>query len=201
MISVIIHGGNMSPKVDKFIKESKQWKEEMTKLRSILLKTKLQEDFKWRLPCYSYQEGNIAIIQPFKACLGMMFFKGSLLKDPKKILASNGPNSQAGRRFEFTSVQEISKMESLIKSYIKEAIAIEKSGAKVEFKKAPQSMPEELTKALRKNAKLKKAFLALTPGRQRAYILFFSGAKQAATRISRIEKCSPRILAGKGLAD
>jgi uncharacterized protein YdeI (YjbR/CyaY-like superfamily) len=191
----------MNPKVDKFIKESKLWQEEISKLRSVILKTKLQEEFKWNLPCYSYQEGNVVIIQPFKACLGLMFFKGSLLKDTKKILASNGPNSQAGRRFEFTSVSQISKMESLIKSYIKEAIAIENSGEKVEFKKKTESAPEELTKALNKNSKLKKAFAALTPGRQRAYVLFFSGAKQAATRISRIEKCIPRIIAGKGLAD
>lgn len=191
----------MNTKVDKFIKETKQWQTEIIKLRSILVKTKLQENYKWSLPCYSFENANVVIIQPFKACLGLMFFKGSLLKDPKKILVSNGPNSQAGRRFEFTSVGQITKLEPVVKSYIKEAIVLEESGEKVEYKKSPQLMPEELTQVLNKNAKLKKAFTSLTPGRQRAYILFFSSAKQSATRKSRIEKSLPRIMQGKGLAD
>lgn len=191
----------MNSKVDKFIKDAKVWQEEIAKLRSIILSTKLQEEFKWSLPCYTIDEANIVIIQPFKAYLGLMFFKGTLLKDAKKVLVNNGPNSQASRRFEFASIQDIAKKESLIKSYIKEAVLVEKSGKKVEFKKKPQEEPTELKQAFAKNPKLKKAFQSLTPGRQRAYILFFSSAKQSATKQSRIEKCAPRILAGKGLAD
>jgi uncharacterized protein YdeI (YjbR/CyaY-like superfamily) len=187
--------------VNKFLKKSKQWQKEIAKLRSIILTTKVEESLKWNLPCYSYYGNNVAIIQPFKARLGMMFFKGSLLKDPKQVLVSNGPNSQAGRRFEFASVDEIIKLKPTIKAYIKEAIAIEKSGKKVEFNKNPQALPPELKKTFVKNPKLKMAFNSLTPGRQRAYILHFAGAKQSATRQSRIEKCTPLILEGKGLSD
>ena len=191
----------MKSDVDQFVKKSNQWKEEISKLRDILLTTKLEENLKWNLPCYSYNGTNVAIIQPFKACLGMMFFKGTLLKDPKKLLIDNGPNSQAGRRFEFRSVQEIAKMATTIKAYVKEAIAIEESGQKIEFKKNPQPVPTELTNEFVKRPKLKNAFFSLTPGRQRAYILHFSSAKQSATRQSRIEKCIPRILEGKGISD
>lgn len=191
----------MNSEVTKFIKNLKLWPEETAKLRSVLQKTKLEENFKWRLPCYSHNEANIVIIQPFKACLGMMFFKGALLKDTKKVLVSNGPNSQSGRRFEFRSVQDIVKLESTIKAYIKEAIAIEESGEKVKVKPKILSMPEELVKVFSKNAKLKKSFEALTPGRQRAYLFYFSGAKQSATREFRIKKCTPRIMLGKGLTD
>jgi uncharacterized protein YdeI (YjbR/CyaY-like superfamily) len=187
--------------VDKFLKSSKQWQAEMAGLRAILLKTKLEENFKWRLPCYSYNGSNIVIIQPFKRCLGLMFFKGSLLKDPKKLLINNGPNSQAGRRFEFGSVDEIAKLSSTIKAYIREAIAVEESGQKVEFKEKPQALPEELKKVFAKMPKLKKAFESLTPGRQRAYLLHFSSAKQSSTRQLRIEKCIPSILDGKGMND
>ncbi|MGE0631959.1 MAG: DUF1801 domain-containing protein [Pseudobdellovibrionaceae bacterium] len=125
----------MSSEVTKFIEKSKQWQEEIKKLRAIILSTKLEENFKWRLPCYTHNENNVVIIQPFKGCLGLMFFKGTLLKDPKKILIDNGPNSQASKRFEFRSSQEITKQTSSIKAYIKEAIALEDSGKKVEFKK------------------------------------------------------------------
>ena len=191
----------MTSEVTIFIKNLKLWPEETAKLRSVLQKTKLEENFKWRLPCYSHNEANIVIIQPFKACLGMMFFKGALLKDTKKVLVSNGPNSQSGRRFEFRSVQDIVRLESTIKAYIKEAIAIEESGEKVKVKPKVQSVPEELAQVFSKNAKFKKAFEALTPGRQRAYLFYFSGAKQSATRQSRIKKCTPRIMLGKGLTD
>ena len=184
----------MNADVTKFLKSSKRWQNEMTALRAILLQAKLEENFKWRLPCYSHNDSNIVIVQPFKNYLGLMFFKGSLLKDAKGLLANNGPNSQAARRFEFQSVQDITKLKATIKAYIKEAVAIEESGQKVAFKKTPQAMPDELKKAFTKNAKLKKAFDALTPGRQRAYIIHFSGAKQPATRESRIEKCTPDIL-------
>lgn len=191
----------MNPEVDKFLKKAKTWQDEIAALRAVLLETKLEEDFKWNLPCYSYEGKNIAIIQPFKACLGMMFFKGSLLKDTKKVLVNNGPNSQAARRFEFRSKQDITKLKSAIKAYVKEAIALEESGQKVEFKEKPQAMPDELKQALAKNAKLKKAFESLTPGRQRGYIFHFSGAKQSATRQARIEKAVPQILKGKGMHD
>ena len=191
----------MNKSVDQFLKDLILWPEEANKLRAILLKTELQENFKWGLPCYSYDEKNIVIIQPFKSCLALMFFKGSLLKDVKKLLASNGPNSQAARRFEFRSVKEIKEHEAEIKAFIKEAIVLEESGEKVKFKKNPQPMPIELKKVLSQNSKLKKAFESLTPGRQRAYILHFSSAKQTETRIARIEKCMARIFAGKGLAD
>ena len=189
----------MNEKVDNFIKKSKQWNDEMKALRAILLKSKLEEDIKWGQPCYTHEGANIVIIHPFKSYLGLMFFKGSLLKDPKKALVDNGPNSQAARRFEFQSLADVKKQATTIKAYLKEAIALEKSGAKVEFKAKPQAMPDELTKAFAKSAKLKKAFDSLTPGRQRAYLMHFSSAKQAATREARIAKCSPDILAGKGL--
>lgn len=191
----------MNSDVDRFLKKSKLWKNETAKLRAILLKAGLEENYKWNLPCYSFNGANIVIIQPFKRCLGMMFFKGALLKDPKGLLVDNGPNSQAGRRFEFTSVGELTKLAPVIRAYIKEAIALEKSGQKVKFKAKPQSVPKELKEIFVKNPKFKKAFAALTPGRQRAYILYFSGAKQSSTRSARIEKCVSRILAGKGLTD
>lgn len=187
--------------VKKFIDNSKQWKEEIKKLRAVILKTKLEENFKWRLPCYSHNDNNVVIIQPFKACLALMFFKGSLLKDTKKVLFKVGPNSQATRRFEFKSAADISKLSSTIQAYIKEAISVEDSGQKVEFKKKPTAVPAELKKIFAKMPKLKTAFNSLTPGRQRAYILHFGSAKQSETRISRIEKCVLRILQGKGLMD
>ena len=191
----------MNPDVDKFLKKSKQWQDEIAKLRAIILKTKLEENLKWNLPCYSYKDSNVAIIQPFKVCLAMMFFKGSLLKDPNGILVDNVPNSQAGRRFEFSSVQDIKKLTPTIKAYIKEAIAIEESGQKVEFKRAPEPLPHELKKAFDQDPSLKKAFNSLTPGRQRAYVLHFSSAKQSSTRQSRIEKWIPHIFKGKGIHD
>lgn len=187
--------------VDKFIAKAKNWAEEMEKLRAILLKAKLDENFKWNQPCYSHSGNNIVIIQLFKGCLGLMFFKGMLLKDPKKVLVNNGPNSQAAKRMEFRSVKDVSVQATTIKAYIKEAIAFEESGQKVEFKKQPQAVPAELKAIFGKQPKLKKAFESLTPGRQRAYILHFMSAKQSATRISRIEKYVPHILKGKGMMD
>lgn len=191
----------MNPKVETYVNGLKSWKAETAKLREILAEAKLEEGIKWGKPCYSFEGSNIAIIQPFKACLAMMFFKGTLLKDAKAVLVDNGPNSQAGKRFEFGSVQDITKMKGTIKTYVKEAIALEKAGIKVAFKAKPQAEPEELLAMFAKKPALKKAFKALTPGRQRAYILHFIGAKQAKTRQARIEKCMPQILAGKGLND
>ena len=191
----------MNTAVTQFIKKLKNWPDEVSELRKILLTTKLEEDMKWGYPCYTHNESNIVIIQPFKAYLGLMFFKGTLLKDPKKVLVSNGPNSQYTKRIEFNSVTEIKKLASTIKAYVKEAVAVEDSGQKIEVKKKEIAVPAELKKIFAANPKLKKAFSSLTPGRQRAYLFFITGAKQSATRISRIEKCAPKILQGKGLHD
>ncbi len=184
--------------VETFIKNAKAWKNEILKIRNLLLSLQLDESLKWQKPCYSFKESNIVIIQPFKSCLGLMFFKGSLLKDSNKILVNNGPNSQAAKRLEFHSVEEIEDQKDIIKKYIKEAINIEESGEKVTFKKT-HSTPEELKNYFKKNQALKNAFHSLTPGRQRAYILFFTSAKQSETRNSRIEKLIPQILKGKGI--
>lgn len=191
----------MSAEVDKFVSKLKQWPDEVAKLRELVLKSKLDESLKWRLPCYSHNGGNVVIIQPFKNFLALMFFKGTLLKDPKQVLVDNGPNSQAARRLEFRSLQDLKKLAPTIKAYLAEAIALEEAGAKVQFKKNPQTVPAELTTIFAKQPKLKKAFESLTPGRQRAYIFHFAGAKQAATRLARIKKFVPRILAGKGIND
>lgn len=191
----------MDAKVDSFIKKLKIWNDEVVLLRKILQSTKLNEDFKWGYPCYTHNESNVVIIQPFKSYLGLMFFKGTLLKDTKKLLIANGPNSQYTKRFEFSSVAEIKKLNAMIKAYVKEAISLEDAGAKVEVKKEAIALPSELKKIFVKNAKLKKAFQALTPGRQRAYLFFFTSAKQAATRAARIEKWAPKILQGKGMHD
>lgn len=191
----------MSKEVDKFIEKTKHWSADIEKLRAVVLKSKLKEDLKWGKPCYSHNENNIVIIQPFKNFLALMFFKGMILRDPKKVLVNNGPNTQSAKRLEFRSTEEITKLATIIASYIKEAIELENSGTKMEFKKKPESTPTELTDVFKRKPKLEKAFKALSPGRQRAYILFFTGAKQAATRLARIEKCAPQILAGKGMND
>lgn len=191
----------MDPRVDRYVKSVKPWQAEIEALRDVILQTKLQESLKWGKPCYAFDGGNIVIIQPFKACVGLMFFKGALLKDPKGLLVDNGPNSQGARRLEFTSVRDVAKAKAAIKAYIKEAVALEASGKKVTFRKKPEPVPNELKAMFKREPRLKKAFESLTPGRQRAYILHFSGAKQSATRTARIEKWAPRILAGKGMHD
>lgn len=192
----------MNSAVDKFIKSEKQWPKEIAALRAIALLTGLKEELKWRLPCYVDGDGNnIAIIQPFKSCLALMFFKGALLKDPKQLLVSNGPNSKSAMRLEFRSLADVTKLKPAIRAYVKQAVAIEKLGLKIATKKTPEALPAELRSALAKDEKLASAFRALTPGRQRAYGLFVSQAKQSATREARIKKCAPRILKGKGLRD
>lgn len=191
----------LNTEVDKFVKKAKTWQAEIIKLRGIMLGCGLEEEFKWSKPCYGRDGTNVAIIQPFKNCLALMFFKGTLLKDPKNILRDVGPNSQAARRMEFTSSTEISKLAPIIKSYLKEAVALEKAGKKVTFKKQPEALPEELKAMFAKKPAFRKAFEKLTPGRQRAYILQIAGAKQSATRQARIEKFMPAIMAGKGLND
>lgn len=191
-----------NPKVDKFIAASKNWKKEIIQLRALLLDSKLDEEFKWGNPCYTLEENNIVLIHSFKEYCALLFFKGALLKDPKSILIQQTKNVQAARQIRFTDVKEIAKMKAALKAYVKEAIAVEKSGLKVTFKKTTEfDMPEEFQKKLAANAALKTAFAALTPGRQRAYLLHFGSAKQSQTREARIEKCTDRILDGLGLDD
>ncbi len=188
------------PKVDAFVSRAKQWPAEIQKLRMILLESGLDEDIKWGKPCFSFGDKNVAIIQPFKAHCSLMFFKGALLEDTHGLLRSQGQNTQSAMRLEFTSAAQIKK--TLIKSYITQAIAVEKTGKKVDFKaKRELALPFELTEALKRDKRLAKAFYALTPGRQRGYVLHFTGAKQSQTRTARIEKCAPKILAGKGFND
>ena len=190
----------MNPKVDGFFRKAKQWREEFAKLRKICLDCGLTEELKWGKPCYTYQQSNIVLIHGFKNYCALLFFKGALLKDPEGILIQQTENVQAARQIRFTNVQEI--RQSILKSYIKEAIDMEKAGLEVSYKKTSEfAIPEELQNRLDNSPRLKKAFNALTPGRQRGYILYFSGAKQPKTREARIEKCVPQILQGKGLND
>jgi uncharacterized protein YdeI (YjbR/CyaY-like superfamily) len=189
----------MNPKVDGYLRKSKKWQEEFEKLRMIVLDCGLIEEFKWGKPCYTFQKSNVVIIQGFKEFCALLFCKGALLNDPNGILKKFG--WQAARRIPFTNVREIVEMEPILKAYIHEAIEAEKAGLKVNFKKNPEPIPEELQKKLDEIPALKTAFDALTPGRQRGYILYFSAAKQSKTRESRVEKCMQQILKGKGLND
>jgi uncharacterized protein YdeI (YjbR/CyaY-like superfamily) len=189
-----------NPKVDEFVSRAKVWRGEIQKLRSILLDLGLEEELKWGKPCFLFEGKNIAIIQPFKAHCSLMFFKGALLEDTHGLLRSQGENTQSALRLEFTSEAQVTK--KLLKSYVAQAIAVEKAGLAVEFKaKSELELPEELTQILKKDRKLAKAFEALTPGRRRGYVLYFTGAKQSRTRTARIEKCIPKILSGKGMQD
>ena len=190
-----------NPKVDAYVSKAKKWQAEFKKLRTIILDSPLTEELKWGKPCYTFQESNIVILQGFKEFCALLFAKGALLKDPKGLLEKPGESTQAARRIPFTSVREIVKLEPVLKAYIKEAITAESTGLKVEFKKNPEPVPEELQKKLDENRALKMAFEALTPGRQRGYILYFSAAKQSKTREARVEKCRQQILNGKGLND
>ncbi len=192
----------MNPKVDWYFDKNEQWEDEIRKLREIILSCDLVEVLKWGCPCYTFDNKNIVLIHVFKEYCALLFFKGALMKDPKKILVQQTENVQAARQVRFTNLKEIIKLEKTIKAYVYEAVKVEESGKKVELKKTSEfNMPEEFEKELKKNAKLKKAFYELTPGRQRGYLLYFSSAKQAKTREQRIEKYSPQILAGKGLED
>jgi uncharacterized protein YdeI (YjbR/CyaY-like superfamily) len=191
----------MNPKVDGYLRKAERWREEFEKLRMIILDCPLTEELKWGKPCYTFQKSNIVIIQGFKESCALMFCKGALLSDPNGILKKPGENTQAGRWIKFTSVREIVKMEPILKAYIYEAIEAEKAGLKVTFKKNPEPIPEELQNKLDEIPALKTAFAALTPGRQRGYILYFSAPKQSKTRESRVEKCMQQILNRKGLND
>lgn len=171
----------------------------MLELQTILLGCQLDEEIKWGKPCYSAEGANIAIMQPFQGFLSLMFFKGALLKDPKGLLRSQGENTQSALRMEFTRVGEVTKARSAIKAFVKDALAVEKAGLKVAFKKATdRKLPEELTERFKQDKAYKQAFAALTPGRQRSYLLHFASAKQSKTRVARIEKCRADVLAGKG---
>jgi uncharacterized protein YdeI (YjbR/CyaY-like superfamily) len=192
----------MNPKVDGFFARSKQWRGELARLRMIVLDCPLTEELKWGVACYTFQKSNIVLIHEFKEYCALLFFKGALLKDANGILIQQTKNVQAGRQIRFTNVREIIEMETTLKAYIHEAIDVEKAGLKVDFKKTTEfSIPEEFQNKLDELPALKTAFDALTPGRQRAYILYFSAAKQSKTRASRVEKCVQRILDGKGLDD
>ena len=189
----------MNPQVDEYLRKAKKWREEFAKLRMIVLDCGPTEELKWGKPCYTFQESNIVIIQGFKEFCALLFCKGALLEDPNRILKKFG--WQAARRIPFTNVREIGEMEPILRTYIHEAIEAEKAGLEVKLKKNPEPIPEEFQNKLDEIPALKTAFDALTPGRQRAYILYFSGAKQSKTRESRVEKCMQPILNGKGLND
>lgn len=192
----------MNPKVDFYFIKAKKWQEELERLRMIALDCQLNEELKWGVPCYTFQKSNIVLIHAFKDYCAFLFFKGALLKDPKGILIQQTENVQAARQVRFSSVKEIMKMEKTLKAYIYEAIEVEKAGLKVNLKKTTEfKMPEEFKNKLDKSPALKTAFYALTPGRQRGYLLYFSSAKQAKTREARIEKYMKPILSGKGLDD
>ncbi|ASB59810.1 hypothetical protein SC22_18745 [Bacillus sp. A053] len=191
-----------NPKVDDFLNKAKKWKEEFEKLRAIILDCELTEDFKWMHPCYTYNNKNVVLIHGFKEYCALLFHKGALLQDAHGILIRQTENVQAARQIRFTNVQEINEMKTILKAYIQEAIEVEKAGLKVEVNNNIElSIPEELQNKFDEIPELKTAFEALTPGRQRAYTLYFSQAKQSKTRESRVEKYVQKILDGKGLKD
>ena len=193
---------SMNPKVDGYIRKNKRWLAELEKLRTIVLDCGLTEDVKWKSPCYMFEDRNIVLIHVFKEYCALLFFKGALLNDPIGILIQQTKNTQAARQIRFTHVDEIDEMEPILKAYIQEAIDVEIAGLEVNFKETSDfDMPEEFQKKLDENPALKTAFEALTPGRQRGYLLYFSAAKQSKTRASRVEKCIPQIFDGKGLND
>lgn len=188
----------MDAKVDAFVRRQKKWKPEIEAVRAVLLDCKLSEALKWGKPCYGFEDDNICILQPMKEHLALMFFKGALMKDPKGVLESQGPNSRSALRMCFTQVQDVKK--SVLKAYVREAIRVEQAGLTVE-KPKQLVLVDELLRALAADKKLAAAFEKLTPGRRREYNLYLSGAKQSKTRVARIEKVRPQILAGKGLRD
>ena len=193
---------NTNPKVDEYLSKAKKWKEESEKLRKIVLDCGLIEEYKWMHPCYTFEDKNVVLIHGFKEYCALLFHKGALLKDANGILIQQTENVQAARQIRFTNVQEIVEMETILKAYINEAIEVEKAGLEVNFKKNTEYIiPEELQNKFDEIPDLKTAFEALTPGRQRAYILYFSQAKQSKTRESRVEKYMQQILNGKGLND
>jgi uncharacterized protein YdeI (YjbR/CyaY-like superfamily) len=191
-----------NPKVDFYFSKAGKWQKELAKLRTIVLNCQLTEELKWGSPCYTIQNSNIVLIHVFKEYCALLFFKGALLKDADGVLVQQTKNVQAARQIRFASVREIVQMEAVLKAYIREAIAVEQAGLKVDLKKTAEfAIPEEFQSKLDEIPALKAAFAALTPGRQRAYILHFSAPKQSKTRASRVEKCMQQIIDGKGLSD
>ncbi|MGE0493858.1 MAG: YdeI family protein [Vulcanimicrobiota bacterium] len=188
-----------NPRVDDYLGKPRKWLEEMRKLRSILLGCGLTEEWKWRKPCYTVQDSNVVLILSFKATCALLFVKGALLEDPRDILIQPTESTQAARQMRFTGLEDID--ESVVADYVRRAVEVEKAGLKVDFRPNPEPIPAELQTKLDQMPALKKAFESLTPGRQRGYILHFSGAKKSETRASRVEKSIPQILAGKGLND
>ena len=192
----------MNSKVDVYLSKAQKWQEEFEKLRMIILDCQLTEELKWGVPCYTFQKGNIVLIHGFKEYCALLFIKGALLHDAHGILIQQTENVQAGRQIRFTNVREIVAMETILKAYIHEAIEVEKAGLEVNFKKNTEFIiPEEFQNKFDEIPALKTAFEALTPGRQRAYIFYFSEPKQSKTRVSRVEKYMQQILNGKGLND
>lgn len=192
----------MNPQVDEYLRKAKKWQEESKKLRTIILDCGLIEESKWEKPCYTFQGSNVVIIQGFKEYCALLFCKGALLKDANRILIQQTENVQAARQLRFTNVREIVETEPILKAYINEAVEVEKAGLEVNYKKTSEfAVPAELQTKLDTTPALRKAFEALTPGRQRAYLLYFAAPKQSKTRESRIEKCTPQILKGQGLND
>jgi uncharacterized protein YdeI (YjbR/CyaY-like superfamily) len=190
----------MNHDVDAYVARSQRWPEEISALRPILVGAGLDEDVKWAKPCYSHNGRNIAIVQEMKDFLALMFFKGALLRDPDGVLEEQGPNSRSARRMQFTSVDDVTRRADTITTYVREAIAVEEAGLDVGPAPEPDLAPE-LSERLDRDPAFRIAFEALTPGRQREYNLYFSGAKQAATRASRVEKYARKILDGKGFRD
>ena len=192
----------MNPKVNWFFDKEGKWKESYAELREFALSTKMTEDLKWGVPCYTVNENNVVLMHGFKDYCALLFHKGVLMKDTEKLLIQQTKNVQAARQLRFTSVDDIKEKKKIIIAYLKQAIEIENSGLKVELKKTSEfEMPAEFETLLQEMSELKLAFYKLTPGRQRAYLLYFSQAKQAKTREARIEKYLPNILNGKGLDD
>ncbi len=197
-----MNSSKRNPKVDAYLDRAKKWQAEVKKLRGICLGCGLTEELKWGKPCYSFQNSNMVVIMSLKDSCAFMYCKGALLKDAEGILSAPGENSQSGRWIKFTSVREIAARKPTLAAYIREAIEAEKSGRKVTYKKITEfKIPDELQRKLDEIPALKTAYHALTPGRQRGYMIFVSSAKQSKTREARVEKCMPRILSGKGLND
>ena len=192
----------MNPKVDFYFTKAEKWQEELEQLRKIVLECELTEELKWGVPCYTFQKSNIVLIHDFKEYCALLFMKGALLDNSNGLLIQQTENVQAARQIRFTNLREIVDNKAILKAYIYEAIEVEKAGLKVELKKTTEyNIPEEFQQKLDESTALKTAFKALTPGRQRAYLLHFSQPKQAKTREARVEKCIPQILDGKGLND
>ncbi|WP_210517608.1 YdeI/OmpD-associated family protein [Hymenobacter terricola] len=192
----------MNPKVDFYFHKAHRWLEELEQVRTVVLACGLTEELKWGVPCYTFQNRNILLLHVFKDYCAVLFFKGALLRDAQGLLVQQTANVQAARQLRFTTVREVVEREPVLKTYIQEALELEKSGAKVAFKKPDEfTSPEEWQRKLTENPALKTAFTALTPGRQRAYLLHFSAPKQSNTRAARIEKCTHDILNGRGIND